>query len=78
MLIYPGNYSLSKIKYQDIDINNKIGLLVSYPYLPPKNCKYRFVIDNKKYACWKNNIEWSPVEFTKVLKKIKLNFQEPE
>jgi hypothetical protein len=78
MLFYSGNYSLSRIKYQYTDINNQIGLLVSYPYLQPKNCKYKFVINNKKYAYWKKNIEWNPVESTKVLKKIKLNFQEPE
>lgn len=78
MMIYSGNYSLPKRICQDTGIDNQIGLLLSYPYLPPKNCKYKFVIDNKKYTCWKRNIEWNPIEFTKVLKKIKLNFQEPE
>lgn len=78
MIIYSSNYSLPKKICRDTGIDNQIGLLLSYPYLPPKNCKYKFVIDNKKYACWKKNIEWNPVEFTKVLKKVKLNFQEPQ
>lgn len=77
-MIYSGNYSLPKRIYQDTGVNNQVRVLLSYPHLSPKNCKYKFVIDNKKYACWKRNIQWNPNEFIKVLRKIRLNLQEPE
>lgn len=78
MIIYSGNHSLAKRVYQDTGIDGMVGLLTSYPSKPPKNIKYPFVSDNKKYPVWIKNINWESSSFIKSLNYLKENNLNPQ